>query len=134
MENSHLDSNIKHENFELKDIRIELGRSKEVESLGKVQNINVYYKGSLIINSDEKNTSDKLYLVTKEDGTSFIGDVFLPAELQGKGLAPKILQVVSNTLHTKILPSYLVGNHYTSPNAKKMWEKIGNVVNPDKEV
>src|SRR3989344_4839855 len=88
-----------------KDIIVELGRSKE-NNLGKIQNINIYYKGEKIINSDEQDSS-KLYLVTKEDGTSYVGDIFIPTELQGQGLGKKILQKVSDTLDTKIVPTYL---------------------------
>ena len=77
-----------------KDIVIELGRNKEEASLGKIQNINVYYKGELILNSDDKSQSKKLILVTKQDGISFVGDILLPEELQGKGLGAKILQKV----------------------------------------
>ena len=59
----------KLENFEKeKSIVIKLGRSME-NSLGKVQNINVLYNGELIINSDDVQ-GNKLFLVTKEDGTS----------------------------------------------------------------
>ena len=121
------------EDSDYKDITIELGRNKDVENLGKVQNIKVYYKGELIINSDEETTSDKLYLVAKEDGISYVGNVFIPTELQGKGLGSKILQKVSDTLDTKIVPSYLVGDHFTSENAKKMWNKIGNEILPNHE-
>ncbi len=89
---------IANENIEDdKDIVIELGRSKEEFTLGKVQNIQVYYKGELIIDTDSKG-SNKLNVVTKEDGTSYVGDVYLPTELQGQGLGAKILQKVSDTL------------------------------------
>ena len=114
-----------------KDIIVELGRSKE-NNLGKIQNINIYYKGEKIINSDEQDSS-KLYLVTKEDGTSYVGDIFIPTELQGQGLGKKILQKVSDTLDTKIVPTYLSTGGFTSDNAKKMWEKIGNEILPNHE-
>ncbi len=112
-----------------KNIIIELGRSKDNE-LGKVQNINVLYNGELIIDSDNSQ-SNKLYLVTKEDGTSYVGDVHLPSELQGKGLGIKILQEIANTLNTKIVPTYISTGGFTSDNAKKMWEKVGNEINPN---
>lgn len=114
-----------------KDVVIEIGRNKE-NTLGKIQNINVYYKGEKIIDSDGQDSS-KLYLVTKEDGTSYIGDIFLPRELQGQGLAKKILQQVSDNLDTKIVPTYLSTGGFTSDNAKKMWEKIGNEILPNHE-
>jgi|GEM_PF-1514944 len=113
------------------DIVIELGRNKE-NTLGKVQNINVKYKGEIIIDSDNSE-SNKLYLVTKEDGTSYVGDIFLPTELQGKGFGIKILQKVSDTLDTKITPTYLSTGGFTSDNAKKMWEKVGNEISPNHE-
>jgi len=116
-----------------KDIIIELGRNKEEASLGKIQNINVYYKGELILNSDDKSQSKKLILVTEKDGTSYVGDILLPEELQGKGLGAKILQKVSNELDTKIVPSNTVGSHHTSPQALRMWEKIGNEILPNHE-
>lgn len=114
-----------------KDIVIELGRSKE-NNLGKIQNINVYRKGEKIIDSDGQDSS-KLYLVTKEDGTSYVGDIFLPTELQGQGLGKKILQKVSDTLDTKIVPTYLSTGGFTSDNAKKMWKKAGNEILPNHE-
>jgi predicted GNAT family acetyltransferase len=114
-----------------KDIVIELGRNKE-NDLGKVQNINVYYKGEKIVDSDGQDSS-KLYLVTKEDGTSYVGDIFIPTELQGQGLGKKILQKVADTLDTKITPTYLSTGGFTSENAKKMWEKIGNEILPNHE-
>ncbi len=114
-----------------KDIVIELGRNKE-NNLGKVQNINVYYKGEKIINSDGQDSS-KLYLVTKEDGTSYVGDIFIPTELQGQGLGKKILQKVADALDTKITPTYLSTGGFTSDNARKMWEKIGNEILPNHE-
>jgi predicted GNAT family acetyltransferase len=113
------------------DIIIELGRNKE-NNLGKIQNINVYYKGEKIINSDEQD-STKLYLVTKKDGTSYVGDIFIPTELQGQGLAKKILKKVADNLDTKITPTYLSTGGFTSENAKKMWEKIGNEILPNHE-
>jgi predicted GNAT family acetyltransferase len=121
------------ENFENeKNIIIELGRSIE-NVLGKVQNINVRYNGELIINSDNSD-SGKLYIVTKEDGTSYVGDVYIPTELQGKGLGLKILQEISNKLNTKITPTYLSTGGFTSDNAKKMWEKVGNEITPNQEI
>lgn len=118
-------------NLEAKrDISIELGRSKE-NVLGKVQNINVWYNGVQIIDSDNSK-SDKLYIVTKEDGTSYVGDIHLPSELQGKGLGIEILQEIANKLQTKIIPTYLSTGGFTSDNAKKMWEKVGNEINPEK--
>lgn len=114
-----------------REIVIELGRNKE-NILGKIQNINVYYKGEKIIDSDGQDSS-KLYLVTKEDGTSYVGDIFLPTELQRQGLAKKILQQVSDNLDTKIVPTYLSTGGFTSDNAKKMWEKIGNEILPNHE-
>ncbi len=117
-----------------KDIIIELGRNKDEAGLGKIQNINVYYKGELILNSDDKSQSKKLILVTQKDGTSFVGDILLPEELQGKGLGAKILQKVSNELNTKIIPSHTVGSHHTSPSALRMWEKIGNEILPNHEI
>ena len=116
-----------------KDIVVELGRNKDEATLSKIQNINVYYKGELILNSDDKSQSKKLILVTQKDGTSFVGDILLPEELQGKGLGAKILQKVSDTLNTKILPTYLSTGGFTSDNAKKMWEKIGNEILPNHE-
>lgn len=113
------------------DIVVELGRSKE-NTLGKIQNINVYYKGEKIINSDKQDSS-KLYLVTKEDGTSYVGDIFIPTELQGQGLGKMILQKVADSLDTKITPTYLSTGGFTSENAKKMWEKIGNEILPNHE-
>lgn len=125
--------NIAEENIEnQKDVVIELGRSKEVPTLGKVQNIQVYYKGELIIDTDSKG-SNKLNVVTKEDGTSYVGDVYLPTELQGQGLGIKILQKVADTLDTKIIPTYLSTGGHTSDNAKKMWEKVGNEILPKHE-
>lgn len=117
---------------EKREISIELGRSKE-NTLGKVQNINVYYNGALIINSDNSE-SDKLYIVTKQDGTSYVGDIYLPSALQGKGLAIEILQEIANKLQTKIIPTYLSTGGFTSDNAKKMWEKAGNEINPEKGI
>mgnify|MGYP003418671475 CR=1 FL=1 len=122
----------KLENFEKeKSIVIKLGRSME-NSLGKVQNINVLYNGELIINSDDVQ-GNKLFLVTKEDGTSYVGDIHIPSELQGKGLGVKILQEIANILDTKIIPTYIATGGFTSENAKKMWEKVGNKIVPDQE-
>ncbi len=111
-----------------KEIIIHLGRSKE-NSLGKIQNINVFLNGKLIIDSDNAQ-SNKLYIVTKEDGTSYVGDIFIPSELQGRGLGIKILQEVANTLNIKIVPAYMATEAFTSENAKKMWDKVGNEINP----
>jgi hypothetical protein len=113
------------------DIIIEVGRNKE-NVLGKIQDINVYYKGEKIIDCDNQDGS-KLYLVTKEDGTSYVGDIFMPTELQGQGLGKKILQKVSDTLNTKIVPTYLSTGGFTSDDAKKMWGKIGNEILPNHE-
>ncbi len=127
--------NIACESLEIeddKDIIIELGRSKDSEALGRVQNINVYYKGKPIIDSDNVQ-SNKLFLVTKEDGTSYVGDIYIPTDLQGQGLGPKILQKTANTLNTKIIPTYLSTGGFTSDNAKKMWEKLGNEIQPKYE-
>jgi hypothetical protein len=97
-----------------------------------VQNINVYYKGKLIIDSDNV-VSNKLFLVTKEDGSSYVGDIYIPTELQGQGLGIKILQKTANTLNTKIIPTHLSTGGFTSDNAKKMWEKAGNEITPNQE-
>lgn len=117
-----------------RDIRIELGRSKDVENLGKVQNINVYYKDDLIVDSDNSvvnKSNNKLFLVTKSDGLSYIGDINLPEELRNKGLGLKILQRISNTLNTKIIPTYLSTGGFTSDHAKNMWSKVNNEINPN---
>lgn len=117
------------EDADYSNIVIELGRSKDSEPLGRVQNINVRYKGQLIIDSDNVQ-SNKLFLVTKKDGTSYVGDIYIPTDLQGQGLGIKILQKTANTLDTKIIPTYLSTGGHTLDNAKKMWEKVGNKITP----
>ncbi len=115
-------------------IKIELGRSKNSENLGIVQNINVYYKGELIIDSDTASTNKtfiKLFIVTKEDGTSYVGDIALPEELRNKGLGIQILQKVADTLDTKIVPTYLSTGGHTSDQAKNMWTKVNNEITPN---
>lgn len=119
-----------------KDIVIELGRSKISEAHGKVQNINVYYKGSLIIDSDNaaaEKLNEKLYLVTKQDGFSYPGDIALPNELRGQGLGVRILQKAANLLDTKIIPTYIATGGHTSPQALSMWEKAGNEIIPNND-
>lgn len=117
-----------------KEIGIQLGRSKLSEALGKVQNINVSYKGNLIIDSDSaaiEKGNIKLFMVTKEDNTSYVGDIALPQELRGQGLGVRILQKIANILDTKIIPTYMATGGHTSPDAMSMWKKIGNEITPD---
>ena len=92
-------------------ISIELGRKKEIEdATGKkalIQNINVLYKGTPIINQDYK-MKNMVVQIFPEINEAVVGNMFLPEELRGKGLIKYIYQAVTDKLNVPFITDLII--------------------------
>ena len=122
-----------------KSIEIKLGYSK-VSEIGFIQNVDVCYNGEKIVKDNGVvlviNKNDKPLLIQTNDkkdkryinkNQTYIGDMFIREEYQNRGLAKIIYQKIADELNVEIIKGDPVSN-----SAKKMWEKFGNKISPQR--
>ena len=122
-----------------KSIEIKLGYSK-VSEIGFIQNVDVCYNGEKIVKDNGVvlviNKNDKPLLIQTNDkkdkryinkNQTYIGDIFILEEYQNKGLAKIIYQKIADELNVEIVKGDPISN-----SAKKMWEKFGDKISPQR--
>ena len=122
------------------NLELKLGNSEDSE-IGFIQNVDVYYNGEkivkdngvvLVINKNDKplliqtnDKNDKRYINKNQ---TYIGDIFILEEYQNKGLAKIIYQKIADELNVEIVKGDPISN-----SAKKMWNKFGDKISPQKK-
>ena len=122
-----------------KSIEIKLGYSK-VSEIGFIQNVDVCYNGEKIVKDNGVvlviNKNDKPLLIQTNDkkdkryinkNQTYIGDIFIREEYQNRGLAKIIYQKIADELNVEIVKGDPISN-----SAKKMWEKFGDKISPQR--
>ena len=123
-----------------KSIEIKLGYSK-VSEIGFIQNVDVCYNGEKIVKDNGVvlviNKNDKPLLIQTNDkkdkryinkNQTYIGDIFIREEYQNRGLAKIIYQKIADELNVEIVKGDPISN-----SAKKMWNKFGDKISPQKK-
>jgi len=123
-----------------KSIEIKLGYSK-VSEIGFIQNVDVCYNGEKIVKDNGVvlviNKNDKPLLIQTNDkkdkryinkNQTYIGDMFIREEYQNRGLAKIIYQKIADELNVEIVKGDPISN-----SAKKMWNKFGDKISPQKK-
>ena len=123
-----------------KSIEIKLGYSK-VSEIGFIQNVDVCYNGEKIVKDNGVvlviNKNDKPLLIQTNDkkdkryinkNQTYIGDMFIREEYQNRGLAKIIYQKIAEELNVEIVKGDPISN-----SAKKMWNKFGDKISPQKK-
>ena len=123
-----------------KSIEIKLGYSK-VSEIGFIQNVDVCYNGEKIVKDNGVvlviNKNDKPLLIQTNDkkdkryinkNQTYIGDMFIREEYQNRGLAKIIYQKIADELNVEIVKGGPI-----SASAKKMWNKFGDKISPQKK-
>ena len=123
-----------------KSIEIKLGYSK-VSEIGFIQNVDVCYNGEKIVKDNGVvlviNKNDKPLLIQTNDkkdkryinkNQTYIGDMFIREEYQNRGLAKIIYQKIADELNVEIIKGDPISN-----SAKKMWNKFGDKISPQKK-
>jgi len=112
-------------------ISVELGRKKEIkDATGKkalIQNINVSYKGTPIINQDYK-MKNMVVQIFPDINEAVVGNIFLPEEIRGKKLIKYIYQAVTDKLNIPLVNSLdrkdRLGIYYNQSKAgSRIWKK-----------
>lgn len=86
---------------ERRRVTVQLGKSKK-NDLGLIQNINVFIDGKAAIS---ENGTDNMTLQIFNDGKAIVGNISLPSEFQGQGLAKHIYQATSDLINKPIINS-----------------------------
>ena len=122
------------------NLELKLGNSEDSE-IGFIQNVDVYYNGEKIVKDNGVvlviNKNDKPLLIQTNDkkdkryinkNQTYIGDMFIREEYQNRGLAKIIYQKIADELNVEIVKGDPISN-----SAKKMWNKFGDKISPQKK-
>ena len=121
------------------NLELKLGNSEDSE-IGFIQNVDVYYNGEKIVKDNGVvlviNCNDKPLLISINDkndkryinkNQAYVGDIFIKTEYQNQGLAKIIYQKIADELNVEIVKGGPI-----SASAKKMWEKFGDKISPQR--
>ena len=99
------------ESFEEGGITVELGRSKVTER-GTIQNIIVKYNGKPITGENKEPGLGNMNVVIQSED-AFVGNIIIPTEFKGIGLAKHIYQATADLIGKPIVDSTKRGQEQT---------------------